>query len=83
MQIVEKATPSAIFCQLWEDDNVLDAPKIARDLAAIPEAAQIPVYAYCKEALSIEAMKQFPVERIVTYKERSELYKKFELLLSK
>ena len=81
LTLVEQVKPAAIFSQLWEDDTVLDAPKMARDLLANPATARIPVYVFCKESLSVEAMKQFDAGRIVAYKETSGLLQKLEELL--
>jgi CheY-like chemotaxis protein len=83
VQMAESLKPSAIFCQLWEDSNVLDAPKIAQGLALNSALTGIPFYVYCKEALSVEAMKHFSLGNILTYKESSDLLKKMEVLLSK
>ena len=83
VQMVEKLKPDLVLCQLWEDNTVLDAPKIAQDLAKIPAISGIPFYVYCKEALSVEAMKHFSLGNILTYKETSDLLKKLEILLQK
>jgi len=83
VMMAENLKPAAIFCQLWEDSSVLDAPKIAQGLAKNAAIAGIPFYIYCKEALSVEAMKHFSLGNIITYKESSELLKKLEVSLSK
>lgn len=81
--MAENLKPDAIFCQLWEDSSVLDAPKIGEGLALNSAISGIPFYVYCKEALSVEAMKHFDLGNILTYKESSDLLKKLEVLLSK
>ncbi len=83
IQMAQKLKPTLIVCQVWEDSTVLDAPKIAQALAKIPAVAKTPFYVYCKEALSVEAMKHFPMENILPYKESSELLKKLEVVLQK
>jgi CheY-like chemotaxis protein len=81
VRMVEKLKPAMLLCQLWEDSGILDAPKIAQDLARNPAISRIPFYVYCKEALSVEAMKYFDLGNILTYKENSDLLKKLEILL--
>jgi CheY-like chemotaxis protein len=81
VRMTEKLKPALILCQLWEDSSILDAPKIAQDMAQNPAIARVPFYVYCKEALSVEAMKHFPLGNIITYKENSDLLKKLEIIL--
>ncbi len=83
VEMVEKLKPAMVFCQLWEDSSVLDAPKIAKSLGLSPTVSRTPFYIYCKEALSVEAMKYFDLGNILAYKESSDLLKKMEALLSK
>jgi CheY-like chemotaxis protein len=77
----KKFQPGMILCQLWEDEKVLDPRKIARELLLQPGLAAIPFYVYCKEALSLEAMKHFKMGQIITYKETRDLLSKVEILI--
>jgi hypothetical protein len=45
--------------------------------------AQTPFYVYCKESLTLEAMKYFNVDQILSYKESSELLRKVEALVKR
>jgi len=76
----EKFRPQMILCQFWEDENLLDPRKIAQRLLAMPEISGTPFFVYCKETLSLEAMKYFQVENIISYKENSDLLRKLESL---
>jgi CheY-like chemotaxis protein len=73
--------PAFILCQFWEENSVLDAKKLSGKLAEHAALVHMPIYVYCKEALSIEAMKTFKGDRLITYKESSDLLKKLESLL--
>jgi len=75
--------PAFILCQFWEEASVLDAKKLSEKLAEHAELVSVPLYAYCKEALSIEGMKTFKGDRLIAYKESSDLLKKLELILRK
>jgi CheY-like chemotaxis protein len=77
----KKFQPEMIFCQLWEDEKVLDPRKIGQELLLHPALSKIPLYVYCKESLSLEAMKHFKSERIIAYKETSDLLRKLEALV--
>ena len=73
--------PAFILCQFWEEDSVLDAKKLSGKLAEHAELVHVPLYVYCKEALSIEAMKTFKGDRLITYTASSDLLKKLEIFL--
>ncbi|MDD5225904.1 MAG: response regulator [Candidatus Omnitrophica bacterium] len=77
----KKNRPDMIFCQLWEDEHILAPWKIAQELLSHLAISDIPLYVYCKEALSLEAMKHFKTERILAYKETSDLLRKIETLV--
>jgi len=77
----KKFQPDMIFCQLWEDDKILDPCKISQELLLDPTVSKTPFYVYCKEALGLQAMKNFKQERIITYREGSDLLKKLEDVL--
>jgi CheY-like chemotaxis protein len=77
----KKNRPDMIFCQLWEDEHILAPRKIAQELLSHPAISDIPLYVYCKEELSLEAMKHFKTEKILAYKETSDLLRKMETLV--
>jgi len=77
----EKFHPDIVLCQFWEDENILAPRKIAQKLLLTPATAKTPFFVYCKDALSLEAMKHFRPENIITYKESSDLLRKLEALV--
>lgn len=77
----EKFHPDLVLCQFWEDENILDPRKIAQQLLLKHLTTKIPFFVYCKDALSLEAMKYFEPDHIVTYKETSDLLRKLEILV--
>lgn len=79
----KKFQPDMVFCQFWEDGKVLDPRKISQELLLHPAISKTPFYVYCKEALSLEAMKDFKPDQIVTFKEISDLLRKVEDLVKK
>jgi twitching motility two-component system response regulator PilH len=79
--LIKNLNPFIVLCQFWEDENILDPWKIAQELLPQPALASIPFYVYCKEALSLEAMKHFKTDKIMTYKESSDLLRKVENLI--
>ncbi len=83
VQLIQSSRPTMVLCQFWEDEAVLDPRKIAQELLQQPALATIPFYVYCKNALSVEAMKHFKTDRIVTYKESSDLLLALEVLVKK
>ncbi len=74
--------PAFILCQYWEENSVLDAKKLSGKLMEHTALVHVPLYVYCKEALSIEAMKTFKGDRLITYMESSDLLKKLESLIA-
>jgi len=76
----KKFRPSMILCQFWEDENILDPRKIAKELLLHPEISETPLYVYCKDSLSLEALKYFKSERIIAYNETSSLLRKLETI---
>lgn len=76
VKLSKRFRPEMILCQFWEDEKILDPRKIAKELPQHPSIAKTPLYVFCKEPLYVEAMKHFRPERILTYKETSELLRK-------
>jgi TatD DNase family protein len=83
VRLIESLHPAMILCQFWEDEKILDPRKLAQGLSSKPALAAIPFYVYCKEALSLEAMKHFKTDKIVTYKEASDLLLAVEVIAKK
>jgi len=75
--------PTFILCQFWEEESVLDAKKLSGKLAEHATLVRVPLYVYCKEALSLDAMKTFKGDRLITYADSTDLVKKLGLLLGK
>lgn len=80
---LKKNPPEIIFCQFWEDATVLDPLKITQELLSQPEFASIPFYVYCKGPLLLDAMKHFKPDKILVYREISELLRHVEGALEK
>ncbi len=83
VSFAKRFCPEMILCQFWEDEHILDPRKIAQELLRDPAIAHIPLYVFCKETLSLEAMKSFKPERIIAFKENSDLLRKMEALFKK
>lgn len=83
VQLIKNLNPSMVLCQYWEDEKILDPKKIAQALLPQAGLAAIPFYVFCKEALSLEAMKYFKMDKIITYKETSDLLQALEDLFKK
>jgi CheY-like chemotaxis protein len=75
--------PSFILCQFWEEETVLDAKKLSGKLAEHAALVHVPMYVYCKDALSLDAMKTFKGDRLITYNDSTDLVKKLGALLGK
>ncbi len=82
-QLIKKSKPQMVFCQFWEDEHIFDPRKIALEVRLSPAVAETPFFVYCKESLSLEAMKSFDGEKILSYKESSDLLRKIEALATK
>ena len=76
----EKFHPDMILCQFWEDEDILDPRKIAKEMLLRPTICETPILIYCKDALSMEAMKYFKPDNIITYKGSGDLLRKLEAL---
>lgn len=83
IRLIKSARPEMVLCQFWEDDHIFDPRKIVQEVRLSPAVMQTPFYVYCKEALTLEAMKYFNPEQILSYKESSELLRKVEALVKK
>jgi CheY-like chemotaxis protein len=81
--LAKNLPPSFILCQFWEEETVLDAKKLERKIAEHAALIQVPLYIYSREALSLDAMKTFQGDRLVTYNESTDLLRKIELLVTK
>lgn len=75
--------PGFILCQFWEEESILDPRKLGGKLAEHAALVHLPLYVYCKEALSLDAMKTFKGDRLITYHDSSDLLKKLGILLGK
>jgi len=82
-KMAQNLHPNFILCQFWEEESVLDAKKLSGKLAGHAAMVRVPLYVYCKEALSLDAMKTFKGDRLVSYNATSDLLKKLEILVGK
>lgn len=83
LKLARELHPNLILCQYWEEEAVLDAKKLNSILIEHAAVVHVPLYVYCKEALSIDAMKTFKGDRLIIYSDSADLVKKLELLLGK
>jgi CheY-like chemotaxis protein len=81
--LAKNLRPNFILCQFWEEESVLDAKKLHGKLAEHAALVHLPLYVYSKEALSLDAMKTFKGDRLITYNDSSDLLKKLGLLIGK
>lgn len=59
-----------------EEDAVHDAKKLSSKLAEHAVLVNVPLYVYCKEVLSIDAMKTLKGDRLITYTDSADFIKK-------
>lgn len=83
LKLAKSQHPDFILSQYWEEETVLDAKKLGSKLAESATLSHLPLYVYCKDALSLDAMKTFKGERLITYSDSTSLMKKLELLFGK
>ena len=83
VQLIKNVHPAMILCQFWEDAHIFDPHEIVLQIAPHASISGTPFYVYCKESLSLEAMKHFKTDQIVTFKETSDLLRKVESLVRK
>jgi CheY-like chemotaxis protein len=83
VQLIRNVRPAFALCQFWEDAHIFNPVEIAQQIASHSSVSGTPFYIFCKEALSLEAMKHFKPEQIVGFKETSDLLRKVEALLRK
>ena len=83
VQLTKNIHPDMVFCQFWEDEHILNSGEIAQQILANASVSATPFYVFCKESLSLEAMKHFQPDQIVTYKESSDLLSKIQVLVGK
>ena len=81
--LAKNLRPNFILCQFWEEESVLDAKKLSGKLAEHAALVHVPLYVYSKEALSLDAMRTFKGDRLITYAATSDLLKKLGILVGK
>ena len=81
-KVAQKIRPEKIFCQFWEDDKVLDAKKLADRFLKTPGLAAVSFYVFCEDRSSLEVMKLFREDKIISYRESGDLLVKIKDLLS-
>lgn len=75
--------PNIILCQQWEDERVLDPRKLAKLLNEHGPLARVPLCIFTEPSGSIEAMKSFPTDQIISYRESADLLQKLDAHLKK
>ena len=75
--------PDFILCQFCEEETVLDVKKLSDKLAEHAALVHLPLYVYCNEILSFDAVRMFKEDRLVTYRDSIDLLKKLGPLFPK
>lgn len=70
--------PHFILCQFWEDSHILDPQKLAALISRDAVLMEVPLFVFCKESLSLDAAKSFKDDRLIVYRETSDLLRKME-----
>ncbi len=83
IRLIKSSHPEKVFCQFWEDEHIFDPRKIAQAVRLSGPVAQTPFFVYCKESLTLEAMKYFDGGEILSYKETSDLLRKIDAVAQK
>lgn len=81
LSLARDLSPNFVLCQFWEDESVFDAKKLSGEFSGNAALFRIPLYAYCREALSIDAMKTFKGDRLISYNDSSDLLKKLKTFI--
>jgi two-component system, OmpR family, alkaline phosphatase synthesis response regulator PhoP len=69
-----------VLCQFWEDESIVNAPKLKEKLAGSPLLRGVPVYVYCEERLTVEALKTFSEGRVIVHRSEKDLLGKISEL---
>ncbi len=77
LELAKKTSPTVVVIQFWEEAEKFDSVRIYRELQA-GSTASIPVFAYCPDNISVDAMKSLPRQRILPYHESSDLLPKLK-----
>lgn len=80
-KVAQKMRPEKIFCQFWEDHKILDAQKLFEQFSKTPSLSGISFYVFCEVGSSLEALKVFKEEKIISYHETSDLLEKISDVL--
>jgi len=75
--------PRMIFYQYWDDAEKFNAVKLYRETLKHPEIENIPCRVLCPKNLEIEASKEFPKEKLLTYQDSRDLLNKLRDCLPK
>ncbi|MBU9889125.1 MAG: response regulator [Candidatus Omnitrophica bacterium] len=80
-KVAQKMRADMILCQYWEDDKILDAKKVAGRFLGSPALASVAFYVFCEDRSSLEVMKLFREDKIISYQQSSDLLAKVKNLL--
>jgi len=83
IQKASELKPTFVITQYWEEASKFDAAKIYKGLQSAEETKGIPFFTYCRESVAVEASKDFPRDRIITYEESTDLLAKVDEVLKK
>ncbi|HNX68073.1 MAG TPA: response regulator [Candidatus Omnitrophota bacterium] len=79
--LAKNLRPEFILCQFWEDENIFDARKLAKQVSQHHAIGETPFYVFCKEGLSLDAMKTFKDPFLITYRESKDILLKLGNLI--
>jgi CheY-like chemotaxis protein len=81
IEMAQKANPSAVLIQYWEDVEKFNTPEIYKHYLETFTGTAVPFIVFCKSNVLMEAMKVFPKRWIVYYDQSQELTEKMGNLL--
>jgi CheY-like chemotaxis protein len=76
LNLAKQVNAANVLCQFWEDENILNAPKLKEKLNGHPLLSEVSLYVYCDDRLSSEAMRSFSDGRLIIYRDESDLLDK-------
>lgn len=70
--------PRMVLSQFWEESEKFDALRIYQRLLKEPTTQEVPFMAFCRESIGLDALKAFPRNRVLMYRESKDLLEKLE-----
>ena len=80
-KVAQRIFPEKIFCQFWEDEKIYSPQKLFSRFSKTPAFSRISFYVFCENKTVLEAMKVFSEDKIIIYRESSDLLAKISKIL--